>query len=66
MIEVEKGEMSRRGWSVGSFQVHEWCRRGTEKSIVVLGRNSCFVRSTQKGNSSNVHYLELLTILFSI
>jgi hypothetical protein len=54
MIEVEKGEMGRRGWSEGSFQVHEWCRSGTEKSIVALGRNSCFVQPTQKGDSSGV------------
>jgi hypothetical protein len=55
MIEVGKGEMGRRGWSEGSFQVHEWCRSGTEKSIVVLGRNSCFVQPTRKVNSSGVN-----------
>jgi hypothetical protein len=54
MIEVEKGEMGRRGCSEGSFQVHELCRSGTEKSIVVLGRNSCFVRPIQKVDSSGV------------
>jgi hypothetical protein len=54
MIEIKKGEMGRRGWSEGSFQVHEWCRSGTEKSIVVLGRNSCSVQPTQKVDSSSV------------